>query len=146
MIYPFPSGRLARRLGLLLVAAFALLASPVLAGQQLGVRLVEASGGPARTDPALKDVEAMLKGNLPFSQFRLVDRTAVRLPAIQQATDLKGGVVMRFNGDQQKLAVTMEQGGRVVLQTQIALHDGIPLVLGGFPSGGGRMMIVLVVR
>lgn len=131
---------------LLAVALCFLPAASAGAGQQLGVRVVEASGGPARTDPALHDVEKMLKGNLPFSQFRLVDRASVRLPAVQQAAGLKGGITLRFNGDQMKLAVTMEQGGKVVLQTQIALHDGVPLVLGGFPSGGGRMMIVLVVR
>jgi hypothetical protein len=34
----------------------------------------------------------------------------------------------------------------VLLRTTAALEDGKPLILGGFPSAGGRIILILLVR
>ncbi|MBU4461068.1 MAG: hypothetical protein KJ579_10905 [Verrucomicrobia bacterium] len=110
------------------------------------IRLIAASGGPAKVDPGLRDVEPLLKRNLNFTQLRLLDSGSVKLPTTGAAVSLKAGVTVRCNGSADKLAITVESGGRVVAQTQVAMRPNIPLILSGFPGGGGTMMVIVQLR
>lgn len=116
------------------------------AGQTAHIRLIAASGGPAKTDGALRDVEPLLKRNLNFSQLRLLDSGSVKLPSTGSAVALKSGVTVRCNGSADRLSITVESGGRVVAQTQVAMRPNIPLILSGFPGSGGTMMVIVQLR
>jgi hypothetical protein len=126
------------------LVAFAV-AAAAHAAPTLSVRLVEASreGGGVGRD--LGDVAAVLQQNMPFDTFRLLSSRTMRLPGDQQH-DMGSGYAVRCAGEQQSLAITVSRDGRVVLRSTVALRDETPLILGGFPSRSGKIIIVLVVR
>ncbi len=113
---------------------------------QLSVRLIEASNAEGGMDRALQDIAPLLRNNLPFKTYTLVDAQAVRLPSTGQALTLRGGYIVRCQGSLERLAVTVELNGRVLIQTEIALRPGAPMILGGFSGGRGKMLVVLVAR
>jgi hypothetical protein len=136
----------AGRIAWLAVAAAIWLGGGVAAdgGQTLTIRLVEASTRGAGVSMGLGDVKMLLEQNLPYRSYKEIDRKAVRLPANETVT-LKGGYVVRCSGLQDRLQVTVEREGYVLVQTVLNLHDRKPFVLGGFESNGGKSMIILVV-
>ena len=142
---------LARLLRTLLAGIFcSLVAAPpagsaAFAAEQVTARLVEASNAGGGTDASLRDVQRLLGGNLPFKDFRLVDQGTMRLPAAG-AVPLRGGFLLRCRGIAERLGVTFEQGGKVLIQTELALSAGRPVVLGGFPCPRGKLLLVLTVR
>ena len=110
------------------------------------IRLVAAAAGPDKTDAGLRDVAPLLKRNLHLTQLQLVDSGSVKLPSTGDIVALKSGVTVRCNGSADRLAITVESGGRVVAQTQVAMRPGIPLILSGFPGGGGTLMVIVQLR
>lgn len=139
-----------RRTGIAaLLAVAALLAWPApaaLAAQTAQIRLVAASAGAEKVDAALRDVAPLLKRNLNVTQIQLLDSGSVRLPSTGDVLAMKAGVTVRCNGSADRLAITVESGGRVVAQTQVAMRAGIPLILSGFPGSGGTMMVIVQLR
>ncbi len=116
------------------------------AAQTAHIRLVAAAAGPGGADAGLRDVEPLLKRNLNVTNLRLIDSGSVRLPSTGDVVALKAGVIVRCNGSADRLAITVESGGRVVAQTQVAMRPGIPLILSGFPGSGGTLMVIVHLR
>lgn len=132
-----------------LLAVAALLAWPApaaMAAQTAQIRLVAASAGAGKVDAGLGDVAPLLKRNLNVTQLQLLDSGSVRLPSTGDVLAMKAGVTVRCNGSADRLAITVESGGRVVAQTQVAMRAGIPLILSGFPGSGGTMMVIVQLR
>ena len=134
-----------KRLGLLLGLVLCACAATGAAGEQLGLRLVEATNDNAGIAPGLADVADLLKRNMPFTGYRLVDSRSVPLPA-NGTTEMRLGFSVQCSGTQNSLAVTVMQKRNVLLRTNTALEDGKPLILGGFSGGGGRIFLILLVR
>ncbi len=119
------------------------LVTPALGGDSLTVRLIEASNTPA-TRPLPPDLEMKLKNNLPgpYRHFNLIDIQQVRLPANDRIS-LGGLCQLSLNGPQHKLAVGMVRQQQRIISMTVSLQDNKPLVVGGFPSLGGKYLVVL---
>ena len=115
------------------------------AGSTLSVRLVEASHAGQGMDTGLGDVSQLLRDNLPFKSFQLLASRSLSLPADGVAS-LSRGLVARCSGDQRNLSVTVESGGRKVMQSTVELRDGTPLIMGGFSSGKGKLILILLAK
>ena len=96
--------------------------------------------------PALRDVEGLLRSNLPYQGFELLSRTSMRLPARGQSAGLARGYRVRCDGDARRLSVRVDRGDNTVLNVAVALRPGNPVILGGFPDGQDRLLLVLVAR
>ncbi|MCX7819093.1 MAG: hypothetical protein N2652_07805 [Kiritimatiellae bacterium] len=116
------------------------------AGATLTLRAVAASSGPPEVDAALRDVEPLLKRNLPFTRFRLVGSAAIPLPANNATANVGGEIEARCSGDMERLSLTIQQRGRVVVQTQVGLRRGAPLVFSGLAGRDGTTLVVIVAR
>jgi len=134
--------KLRRALTTLLVATLALGAA---AGQQLSIRLVEASQQGGSSSPELADVTAILSRNLPFANFTLQGSRKISLPAEQAVVQI-GGYSLTCNGSQQDLQLAIRRGGRVLVSTILRLTDGTPVIVGGFSSANGKQIFVLVAQ
>ena len=128
-----------------IVALLGLLAGPALAGSTLTIRLVEASNKGGGVSAELRDVADLLQNNLPFKAFQLLATKSVRLPASGDI-DLGRGFTAHCEGPQRNLAVRVIRDRKPVLDSTVELQDGTPLILGGFPADGGKMIVILLVR
>ncbi len=124
----------------ILFAALAVL--PARAGSEsLSIRLVRASQG-TEIDPALQDVAALMRGNLAFSSFKLVDSATVTLPA-SEPVKLGKNFKVALSGPANNLDITVSRGTVKLIQTRAVLHGRSPLVLGGIPARDGTLLFVL---
>ena len=115
------------------------------AASSLSIRLVEASNVGSGISTGAKDVAAILKGSLAFSNYKLIGACSMSLPAMG-AKGRVGDYEVTCRGGQQSLSITVTRGGHVMLTTQVRMQDGAPLILGGFPGGAGRHVLVLTTR
>lgn len=135
------------RLDARLAAAFLVLAlaaiMPVRAAsaESLSIRMVRAGQG-AAIDPALQDVAALMKGNLAFSSFKLLESKVVPLPATGPLL-FSGGYKVVLQGPAGDLDITVTHGRQAVIKTHVKLHGRAPLVLGGIASRDGTLLFVL---
>ncbi len=113
-------------------------------GQTVSVRLVRASNEEAGDTAGIEDVATILAGSLPFKNFRLVASAQTPLPAAARLQ--LGSYTVACKGPQDKLAIAVSQGRNELLNTSVRLRDGKPLILGGFPDGEARMVLVFVAR
>lgn len=134
-----------RNLSWLVVVCLLLGAGVSRAGSVLSIRLVEASQKGQGMGTGLGDVSRLLQENLPFKSFQLLASRSMALPAGGVAS-LSGGMVARCSGEQGSMTVVIENGGRKVMQSTVELRDGSPLILGGFPSGKGKLIIILLAK
>ena len=118
---------------------------PAMAGSSMSIRLVEASAQGKGDSSGLEDVVDVLKKNLPLPFYTLVDRTRISLPANGKPLNL-GSYTITCTGSQDALVIVVQQGARKLLQTSVKLDNKSPLVLGGFPSEKGKMVLVFVVK
>lgn len=130
----------------MVIVLLALAAVPATAAEQVHVRVVEGLMEGDRIDPGLRDVAPFLRETLPFRSFRLIDQGRVRLPSPGDRLVLRPDFVFRAHGPQARFSVTLERGGHPLVTTLLALRDGVPVVVGGFPSQQGRLFLVLVAR
>ena len=141
-----------------LAVALMLWASLAVAGDTLSIRLVEASNprkgreGAAAGERAaqgapkgLEDIEDTLKQNLPFNTFALVDEQTMKLPASETA-NLARSFTVRCSGKQDALSVSLKRNKEELLSSVLSLRDNKPVILGGFPSDKGKLLVVLVAR
>jgi len=145
---PRPTSRARRsRTALAAAALLALGAGVAAAGERLSIRLVEARQGEREElAPQLRDVARLLRDNLPYAAYELLDSRTVSLPA-KGAVPMAHEFTLYCYGMEDQLSLTLDHGGRVVLQTQIALREGRPFILGGFPGPrGGRILLVVLVQ
>jgi hypothetical protein len=135
------------KLRIWIVAALALTMLPAgaLAASSLSIRLVEASNKGSGASAGLKDVAGILKGSLAFSNYSLLGSCAMKLPASGDKGTV-GGYEVTCRGGAQSLSITVVRDGKVMLTTQVRMEDGAPLILGGFPGGAGRHVLVFTVR
>ena len=117
----------------------------IVAGDLVTFRLVEASNEGEGITPGLNDVESILISQLPFKRYGLIDRAECKLPA-NQVIKMSRGYTINCNGKQENFTVKVNQGKAEILQTTVALKDGKPLMLGGFPSGKGKLLLILLVK
>lgn len=130
---------------LLLMAAFLFAALAPLparaASEALSIRLVRASQG-TEIDPALQDVASLMRGNLAFSSFKLIDSATVTLPA-SEPVKLGKNFKVTLSGPAGNLDITVSRATVKLIQTRAVLHGRSPLVLGGIPSRDGTFLFVL---
>ena len=123
----------------------AMLTAGAQAASSLSIRLIEASNTGSGASAGLKDVAGILKGSLAFSRYDLLGSCALRLPAAGEKSKV-GEYEVICRGGQQSLSITVTRGGQVMLTTQVRMQEGAPLILGGFPGGAGRHVLVFTVR
>jgi hypothetical protein len=132
-----------------LIAALLLLLAPLTgasAEDSLWIRMIEASNDGQEISPAVRDLVPLLRDNLPFKQYKLLDQNTTRLPASGEVK-LAEGFKLRLFGVADNLQVTLEKDGKVMIQTVLSLRKGRPVILGGFPRGaGGKLLLVLIVK
>ena len=116
-----------------------------IAGEFVTLRLVEASNTDGGVPPELKDVGGILRAQLPFTNYRLVDRGKCNLPA-NQTIRMSRGYNIQCTGTQDNFTVNVRQRKSEILQTTVAIKDGKPLMLGGFPSDKGKLLLILLVH
>ena len=117
-----------------------------MAGEVVTIRLVEASNGGGGVAKELGDVASILKGQLPFNQYRLVDRNQCKLPAAKRSIKMARGYGLECQGEQDNFTVKVRHKKSEILQTTIALKDGKPLMLGGFPDDKGKLLLILLAQ
>jgi hypothetical protein len=115
------------------------------AGNTLSMRLVEASNGDGGMDSSLNDVASALRGQLAFKSYRRVASGSVPLPANSNKASLSGYTIT-CSGPQNALAIKISKGRSNLVSTTVNLRDGRPLLLGGFPSKNGKMIVVFIAR
>lgn len=125
--------------GILLMA----LVAPVLA-ESVSVRLVEASNAKGQSSAGLRDVVGILKNNLRYSRYVLLASGTMRLP--KGGTQGLGGYVVTCSGSSASLTITVKRGKKALINTQVRLVPGRPLILGGFPASGGKRVFVFTAR
>jgi len=130
---------------LLSMLLLALAAGPAFAGSRLAIRLVEANNRGGGVAGELGDVAELLKGNLPFNTFRLISAKSMALPAGGEV-ELGRGFRASCEGPQRGLTIRVTRDRKPVLNTTVELADGTPLILGGFPIDGGKMILVLLAQ
>ncbi len=110
---------------------------------KLSIRWVEASNTVQDNDHKLADVMAILTAQLPFTSYKLVDYKLIPLPA-EYSTSLARGYQLKCHGQQSRLAVEVRHQNVDLLKTTVSLKDNKPLILGGFPTEDGKLILILV--
>lgn len=113
-------------------------------GDMLEVRLIEARQEKGPKDARLADIQHMLENNLPFACFEMIERAA--LSSMDGITHLAGGFTIRARGGTDHCSITLEQNGKILLETQVRFQKGKPVILGGFPSPKGKYLFVIQSR
>ena len=121
-----------------------LLSASAMAGN-LSVRLVKASNTPGGSSAGLGDVLPVLKKSLVYSHYALAGSTSLSLPAKQTSRQL-GAYSVTCDGEQGNLAISVRHGRKQLLNTRVSLSSRRPLILGGFPAGDGKLVLVFVAR
>ena len=116
-----------------------------IAGDLVTIRFVEASNEEVGIDKGLEDIGSILKGQLPFKRYRLIDRSQCKLPA-KKSIQLARGYHLKCQGKQEHLTIWVRHGKADLLHTTVALKDGKPLMLGGFPDSRGKLLLVLLAK
>ncbi len=119
-------------------------ATPLNAGN-LSIRLVEAHNESSAVAGGLRDVAGTLRQSLPYKGFDLVGSSGMGLPANGTAS-LGAGFSVRCSGPQNSMNATILRNGKQVLSTSLNLRSGTPVILGGFSSKRGRLLVLLVAR
>lgn len=117
--------------------------SVVWSADSVDIRFVRAHHG-SSVSPALRDVEGLLRANLPYQGFELLTRTRMPLPNRGQSVSLARGYRLRCRGDARRLSVRVIRDDESVLNVAVALRPRNPVILGGFPDGSDRLLLVFV--
>lgn len=129
----------------LVAASLCLAALPAVAGEQLSVRLVKATNEGGGSPSGIKDILAVLTRNLAYRNYSLVASATLPLPAEKTVRRL-GDYAVECDGKQSSLSIKVVRRGKQVLKTTAVLRSGTPLMVGGFPISGGKLILVFVAR
>jgi hypothetical protein len=130
----------------LVIASLALCVCAVSAeAAGLSVRLVEAHNDSAAVAGGLRDVSGTLRKNLPYTGFDLLSSRSLPLPANGSAS-LSHGFSVQCTGPQSGLKAVIKRNGKQMLSTTLNLRSNTPVILGGFTSSRGRILVLLVAR
>ena len=128
------------------ILAGMLTASVAVAGGTLSIRLVEASNSGSGGAAGLGDVIDVLKSNVPnYKQFALIASGSKSLPADGSSITV-GTYKIVCKGKQKDLKIEISSGDKQLLTMSVSLRDGIPVILGGFPSDKGKYVLVFVAQ
>ena len=116
-----------------------------IAGGTVSIRLIKASNDGSNTDSRLSDVIPVLKRSLVFKKYSLIASSSLKIPASGQAKQV-GGYTVTCKGSQRSLGIQVKKNGTSLLNTTASLSRGKPLIIGGFPSQNGRMILVFLLR
>ena len=93
----------------------------------------------------LADVLPLLRGNLGFSDYRLVSSRRMIL-AEGAAAELGDGLRLQVRDiGARHCTLHISRGAQELLSTRLRLAPGRPLVLGGFPAGDGARTLMVVI-
>lgn len=115
--------------------------APVSYAGNLTIRLVEATNNGKGDSGDVADIADVLRKNLQYKSFALVDSGSVKLPSSGSTTEL-GPFVLTLSGSEASLAISVTRDGKNALTTTVTLGKRTPLVLGGFSSGAGKLVLV----
>ncbi len=130
---------------LVLAAAVALAAAASAEAGRVEIRLVRAHQG-SGISRELRDVEDLLRAQLRFPGFELLARQRIALPNDGQTVTFPRGIEVRCEGPAERLSVIVRRGGSVLLNVFVNLRGDVPVVLGGFPDGSDRLLLILRAR
>ena len=135
------------KFGMVMILAAGMMA-PAAMAETLQVHMVQASNsGDAKIDAGLKSFEKLLKSNLPFKRFTLVDTKTVALPG-GKPIPLKD-YTLTCKGAASNLAISLSHKGRKVVNSSVKIAQGKPLIVGGFPDASdknARVLLILSVK
>lgn len=116
----------------------------------LNTRLVRVSESAelGRLDPGLEDVMPLLRANLRYSDYRLIEDRDLKLrPGVER--EFPGGFRV-FVSDIDKLIMTVsvDRHQQSLLRTRLRLRVGRPLVVGPFrdPGGSGGFILIFTLK
>ncbi len=128
------------------LALFMGMATAPLHAGTLSLRLVEAHNDSDKIAPGLKDVSGTLRKNLNnYRGFDLMGSKSLALPA-EGSASLGAGFSVKCSGPQKSLTAVITRNRQQVLSTTLNLRTNTPVILGGFTSKRGRMLVLLVAR
>ena len=127
------------------LAALIIVCATTALADALTIRLVEASNSGRGVGDGLRDVAGLLRNNMPFSSYVLLDTRQAAVPGNGIVT-MQGGYRVEYSGGPGSLTVTIQRGGKVLLRSTVALTSVSPVVVGGFPSGNGKAIFVFTLR
>lgn len=114
-----------------------------MAGNTVLIRAVEASNQTSGIAAGLNDVASALQ-RMSYTGYVIKGTATLPLPA--GGSTGVAGYSVSCQGPQNGMTITVKHGGRQLLSTTANLRDGKPLILGGFPSGQGIMVLILLAR
>lgn len=137
-----------------LLAAFFFVAggAPVAADDRavtLQVLMIQAQNESAPIDRRLERVEYKLRRVFGFQFYRYVGEGSVTLPARGEgAVSLPDGhrLQVRLGGKGGRAEVRWIRNDEPLLSTSVGLARNAPVVLGGIPSNGGKLILVLTAQ
>jgi hypothetical protein len=136
-----------RRKVLGLMIGLLTLAATAATAETLKINMVKASNkGDRMVDAKLKPFENLLKSNLPFKRFELVDSKSLSLPG-DKTVPLKD-YALSCSGSAANLTIKVAHKGKQVMNSKVSIEAGKPLIVGGFPDAadkGARVLLILSV-
>lgn len=134
---------LRRKLLGLIIGTLTLVATAATA-ETLTVNMVKAANkGRESVDPKLKPFENLLKSNLPFKRFELVDSKTLTLPG-KKTVPLKD-YTLTCDGSAANLKITVAHKGKQVMSSKASIEAGKPLIVGGFPDAADKDARILLI-
>lgn len=137
--------------GQVLVAALFLLGTPVEAGERglsLDVMMIRAQDESVPLDRRLEKVEYKLRRVFNFPFYRFEGQGGITLPEWGEGfINLPGNYrvwIRRNSGN--KAEISWFRGDQVLLSTAVGISRGSPVVLGGMPANGGKLILVVTPR
>jgi len=136
----------------ILILAVTCMGSFVTYGQDQGrvtinVLMIQAQNDSAPIDRRLERVEYKLRRVFGFQFYKYVGQGSITLPRGEQGViELEQGhrLQIRLGGGKGKNAeVRWMHENQALLSTSVKLSGDSPLVLGGVPSNGGKLILVL---
>jgi hypothetical protein len=132
-----------KRMGIVWLSCLLLGAVGAQAQQKLLIRLVRATNTP-HVDPSVRDVVQAMSGSYAYKGFALKAQSTLPLPASGAAT--LGEYWVSCEGPAEKLKIRVKRGAAQLLNTDVTLITGKPLVLGGFPAQDGHNLLVFTAQ
>ena len=115
------------------------------AGDSVSIRLVHASNNGEGLEKGLEDIGKILQSQLSFKKYEMVDHKICSLPA-DKTIKMTFGYLVKCLGTQDNLTINVSRKKKELLKTTVSLQDGKPLILGGFPGEGGRLLLILLTK
>ncbi|MBI3620733.1 MAG: hypothetical protein HY208_00895 [Nitrospirae bacterium] len=140
------------RVAIWLLALLSLSAPTLAAGAEpirLGVEVIYASNEGQRVDPSLAGVERQLRASFRYSSYQRIGSHELVRPIGQQGTvPLPGGRTLLLapqgiSGGSVVLLASIQDGGRILLNTELKLANGGTILVGGPAHQSGVLILAI---